>query len=206
MIIQDFAFYLFAGMLTFSSLMVIIARNPVHSILFLIIAFLNVSGVFILLGAEFLAVILVIVYVGAVSILFLFIVTMMDVDCISLKNGKMRYTSLGIVLGTILLFELVTLYTYWHIAPDAFSNIASNLNGAAFKGLSNTQAIGSVLYTDYVFAFQMVGLILLVAMISSVVLTLRSRPNVRRQNMLSQHDRKASDVLEIKRVTPKTGI
>ncbi len=201
MIVQAFAFYLFAGILTLSALMMITARNPVHSVLFLILAFFNASGLFVLLGAEFLAMILVIVYVGAVAVLFLFVVMMMDVDFASLRKGSMRYIPLSIILGAVLLFELITLYTYWHTAPGVELGVAK-----IATDITNTEAIGMVLYTDYIFAFQMAGLILLVAMIGSIVLTLRSRPNVRRQNMRDQHNRQASDVLEIKRVTPKTGV
>jgi NADH-quinone oxidoreductase subunit J len=204
MIVQALAFYMFAGILTLSALMVITARNPVHSVLFLILAFFNGAGLFVLLGAEFLAMILIIVYVGSVAVLFLFVVMMMDVDSASLRKGSMRYIPLGLILGGVLLFEFVTIYTYWRSATGIKTNIA--VNQSTIEEVSNTKAIGMVLYTDYVFAFQMAGLILLVAMIGSIVLTLRSRPNVRKQNMLDQHNRQASDVLEIKRVTPNTGI
>ncbi len=201
MIVQAFAFYLFAGILILSALMVVSARNPVHSVLFLILAFFNASGLFVMLGAEFLAMILIIVYVGAVAVLFLFVVMMLDVDFASLRKGCMRYVPLGIILGGVLLFELVTLYTYWRTAPGV-----KFATPTAVNDLTNTEALGMILYTDYVFAFQMAGLILLVAMIGAIVLTLRSRPNVRKQNMLDQHKRQASDVLEIKRVTPRTGV
>jgi len=201
MIVQAFAFYLFAGVLILSALMVVTSRNPVHSVLFLILAFFNASGLFILLGAEFLAMILVIVYVGAVAVLFLFVVMMLDVDSSSLRKGSIRYIPLGLVLGGVLLFELITLYTYWRTAPGVEFGAAK-----VATDITNTEAIGMVLYTEYVFAFQMVGLILLVAMIGAIVLTLRSRPNVRKQNILKQHDRRPEDVLEIKRITPKTGV
>ena len=204
MIIQAFAFYLFAGILVLSALMVITARNPVHSVLFLILAFLNAAGLFVLLGAEFLAMILVIIYVGAVAVLFLFVVMMLDIDFAHLRRNVMKFVPLGLFLAAILLFELITIYTYWHSSPDAQGNIA--LDTGAFEGLSNTQAIGLTIYTDYIFAFQISGLILLVAMIGAVVLTLRKRPNIRKQNIHEQHKRQASDVLEIKKVTPKTGI
>lgn len=201
MIVQAFAFYLFAGILVLSALMMITARNPVHSVLFLIFAFFNAAGLFVLLGAEFLAMILIIVYVGAVAVLFLFVIMMMDVDFSSLRKGSIRYVPLGLILGGILLFELVTIYTYWRTAHGV------ELGSAKIAtDITNTEAIGMVLYTDYIFAFQMTGLILLVAMIGSIVLTLRTRPNIHKQNMLDQHNRQASDVLEIKRVTPKMGI
>jgi len=204
MVIQAFAFYMFAGILILSALMVITARNPVHSVLFLILAFFNAAGLFVLLGAEFLAMILLIVYVGAVAVLFIFVVMMLDINFASLRKKGIRYAWLGIILGGIFLFELVTIYIYWRMAPNALANVA--LDQSAFEGLSNTQAIGMVLYTDYVFAFQMSGLIMLVAMIGAVTLTLRERPGVHKQHMREQHNRQASDVLEIKRVTPKTGV
>ena len=204
MIVQAFAFYLFAGILLLSALMVITARNPVHSVLFLILSFFNAAGLFVLLGAEFLGMIIVIVYVGAVAVLFLFVVMMLDIDFTSLRKGSVRYIPLGLILGGILLFELVTIYVYWQAVPEAPANIAQDM--AQFEGLSNTQALGMVLYTEYVFAFQMAGLILLVAMIGAIVLTLRKRSDTRKQRLRDQYARKPSDVLEIKRVTPKTGV
>ncbi|MCK5384710.1 MAG: NADH-quinone oxidoreductase subunit J [Alphaproteobacteria bacterium] len=204
MIVQAFAFYLFAGILILSALMVITARNPVHSVLFLILAFFNAAGIFVLLGAEFLAMILIIVHVGAVTVLFLFVVMMLDVDFSTLRKRSVSYIFPSIILGGILLFELVIIYTYWYMAPEALTNIAQDQS--AFEGLSNTQALGMVLYTDYVFAFQMAGLILLVAMIGVTVLTLRKRPDIHKQRLHDQYLRKPSDVLEITRVTPKTGV
>ncbi len=204
MIVQAFAFYLFAGILILSALMVITARNPVHSVLFLILAFFNAAGIFVLLGAEFLAMILIIVHVGAVTVLFLFVVMMLDVDFSTLRKRSVSYIFPSIILGGILLFELVIIYTYWYMAPEALTNIAQDQS--AFEGLSNTQALGMVLYTDYVFAFQMAGLILLVAMVGATVLTLRKRPDIHKQRLHDQYLRKPSDVLEITRVTPKTGV
>lgn len=197
--IPAFAFYLFSGILVLSALMVITARNPVHSVLFLIVAFFNASGLFILLGAEFIAMMLLIVYVGAVAVLFLFVVMMLDIDFANLRKGSIRYVSLALVLGGVFLFELITIYMYWRMAPQAV--IAPPL-----PDVPNTQALGMVLYTEYIFAFQMSGLILLVAMIGTIVLTLRKRTDIKRQSMRAQYLRKAEDVLEIVKVTPKTGI
>lgn len=204
MIVQAFAFYLFASILIFSALMVITARNPVHSVLFLILAFFNASGLFVLLGAEFIAMILIIVYVGAVAVLFLFVVMMLDIDFANLRKGAMRYVPVGIIIGGILFFELMAIYTYWHFSPNSLNNIA--LNSQDFEGMTNTQAIGMVIYTDYIFAFQTSGLILLVAMIGAIVLTLRKRTTVRKQTVSLQHARNPSDVLEVKKITPRTGI
>ena len=202
MVIQAFAFYLFAGILLISALMVISARNPVHSVLFLILAFFNSAGLFVLLGAEFIAMILVIVYVGAVAVLFLFVVMMLDIDFSNLRKGSMQFVPLGIIIGIILLFELVTLYTYWQFSSDAMANIALPI--AASSEPRNAHAIGLVLYTDYVFPFQMAGLVLFVAMIGAIVLTLRTRPGIRKQKVSEQHARKASDVLEVKKVASGT--
>lgn len=198
------AFYLFASVVLMSAIMVITARNPVHSVLFLILAFFNASGLFVLLGAEFIAMILVIVYVGAVAVLFLFVVMMLDMDFKNLRKGAMQYVPMGIVIGGVLLAELITIFSAWKFAPDADQNLA-----VPFKeegGLTNTEALGQVLYTDYVFAFQVSGLILLVAMIGAIVLTLRHRDGVRRQVVSKQQTRKREDVLEVKKVTPRTGV
>ncbi len=204
MVVQAFAFYLFAGILVSSALMVILARNPVHSVLFLILAFFNSAGLFILLGAEFIAMILVIVYVGAVAVLFLFVVMMLDIDFADLRKGAMQYIPIGLVFGGILLFEMVAVYSFWHFADSVQDNIA--VPTAALKDVPNAKALGAVLYTDYVFAFQVSGLILFVAMVGAIVLTHRTRPGIRRQKISDQQSRKASDVLEIKKVTPGTGI
>ncbi len=181
--------------------MVISARNPVHSVLFLVLGFFNAAGLFILMGAEFIAMILVIVYVGAVAVLFLFVVMMLDIDFANLRKGVMQFVPLGIVIGGILLFELIALYSYWHFAPYVSYNIALPIDNNEI----NAHALGEVLYTDYIFAFQMSGLILLVAMIGAIVLTNRKRPGVRAQNISEQHARKASDVLEVKKVSTRTG-
>ena len=201
MIIQAFAFYLFAGILLVSALMVVTARNPVHSVLFLVLGFFNAAGLFILLGAEFVAMILIIVYVGAVAVLFLFVVMMLDINFSDLRKGGMQYIPFGIIIGGILLFELVAVYSYWNFADSAVHNIALPIA----SDVQNSEALGLVLYTDYVFPFQIAGLILFVAMVGAIVLTHRTRPGIRKQNISSQHSRKPSDVLEVKKVTSRTG-
>lgn len=199
------AFYLFAAVVLVSAIAVITARNPVHSVLFLILTFFNAAGLFILLGAEFIAMILVIVYVGAVAVLFLFVVMMLDISFSDLRKGAMQYVPMGLIIGGILLAELIAVFSAWKFAPNAADNIAVPFVQSA-EGITNTEAIGRVLYTDYVFAFQVSGLILLVAMIGAIVLTHRTRPGVRKQKVADQQARKKSDVLEIKKVTSGTGV
>jgi len=200
--IQAFAFYLFAGVLVLSALMVISARNPVHSVLFLILGFFNAAGLFILLGAEFIAMILVIVYVGAVAVLFLFVVMMLDVSFGALRKGAMEYVPLGVLIGGVLLAELFILYGAWQFAPD----VAANRGAVITDSVTNTEALGAILYTDYIFAFQTAGLILLVSMIGAIVLTLRTRGGVRKQNVGDQFARKPEDAMEVRKVTPGTGV
>lgn len=194
-----FAFYLFAFMTLFAAVMVITTKNPVHSVLFLVLAFFNAAGLFVLLGAEFIAMILVIVYVGAVAVLFMFVVMMLDISFANLREFSMRYVPAGILIGGILLAELVVLYSTWEFAPEAVQEVVET-------DLSNTESLGALLYTKYIYAFQASGLILLVAMIGAIVLTHRRRPGVRRQVVSDQQSRKVSDVLEIKKVTPGTGV
>ena len=203
MIIQAFAFYLFAGILTLSALMVITARNPVNSVLFLILTFFNSAGLFVLLGAEFIGLIMVIVYVGAVAVLFLFVVMMLDISFADLRKGAMQYVPLGLLIGAVLLAELIMVYGAWVFAPDITGNLAAPI--FRFNGASNTQSLGMVLYTDYVLAFQLAGLILFVAMVGAIVLTLRTRPGVRKQSVAAQQRRQPKDVLELHKVTPGTG-
>ncbi len=190
-------FYLFATILVISSLMVISARNPVHSVLFLILAFFNAAGLFVLLGAEFVAMILLIVYVGAVAVLFLFVVMMLDINFTELRKGAMQFVPLGLLLGLVLLGELSMLYMTAPL-PDFKPVIVQNVD--------NTKALGQILYTSYVFPFQVSGLILLVAMIGAIVLTLRTRTGVRRQNIGAQIDRKPSDVVALQNVTIGAGV
>lgn len=196
------AFYLFAAVLLLSSLMVVSARNPVHSVLFLILSFFNAAGLFVLVGAEFLAMILMIVYVGAVAVLFLFVVMMLDINFAELRRGALRFIPLGLAFGGILLAELVMLYASWHSAPQ----FARNLGAPIPEAVDNSRAIGNILYTDFLFPFQVSGLILLVAMIGAIVLTLRTREGLRRQSVSSQTARKVSDVLTVQKVATGAGV
>lgn len=181
--------------------MVISARSPVHSVLFLILSFFGAAGLFILLGAEFVAMILVIVYVGAVAVLFLFVVMMLDVGFADLRKGARRAAPLGFLLGAVLLSELHILNSGRIVSGD----MSANRTAPVPEDLSNTQALGNILYTDYVYAFQAAGLILLVAMIGAIVLTHRRRPDVRRQSVSDQVARRPQDVLEIRKIAPGTG-
>jgi NADH-quinone oxidoreductase subunit J len=201
MILQALFFYLFAGITVASAAMVILSKNPVHSVLFLILAFVNAAGLFVLLGAEFLAWILIIVYVGAVAVLFLFVVMMLDVDFAELRQGFINYLPAGAAIGFILFVELATVLFVWVIGPDAHSAITAPipLSGE----ITNTQALGLVLYTRYVYFFQAAGVILLVAMIGAIVLTLQHKPNVRRQSIAQQVARHPSSAIEVVKV--KTG-
>ena len=198
-------FYLFSGVTVASAFMVVAARNPVHSVLFLILAFVNAAGLFLLMGAEFLAMILVVVYVGAVAVLFLFVVMMLDVDFASLRQGFLSYLPLGALLAIVFLIELMLVLTTRFVAPDAFKKAAP----AAPKPdmlVSNTEALGRVLYTDYVYFFQVSGLILLVAMIGAIVLTLRHKPGVKRQDIADQVARTKETAMEVKKVPSRQGV
>ncbi len=197
-----FFFYLFAFAAIASAVLVITARNPVHSVLFLILCFFNAAGLFVLLGAEFLAMILVVVYVGAVAVLFLFVVMMLDVDFVELREGFLDYLPIGGVIGLILLVEMILLVGTWTIAPE----LIANTSAPAVGDISNTQAIGQVLYTKYVFFFQMAGLILLIAMIGAIVLTMRHKPNVKRQVIADQVARGPATAVEVKNVKSGEGI
>jgi NADH-quinone oxidoreductase subunit J len=197
MILGALFFYLFSAVAIASAIMVIGARNPVHSVLFLILAFFNAAGLFVLLGAEFLGMILVVVYVGAVAVLFLFVVMMLDVDFAELKRGALQYLPFGGLIGLVLVVELVMAGSVWVLHPAAVAAKAQ----ATPAGVTNTEALGHIIYTDYVYYFQIAGLVLLVAMIGAIVLTLRSRPGVRRQNIAVQNARTAAmavDMLDIK--------
>jgi len=204
MIVATVFFYLFSAVMIASAVMVIASRNPVHSVLFLILAFFNAAGLFILMGAEFLALILVVVYVGAVAVLFLFVVMMLDVDFIQLREGFLNYLPVGALIGFILLVELLLVLGGWVISPDAAANIAVPI--PADPAVSNIAAIGEVLYTRYVFFFQMAGLILLVAMIGAIVLTLRHKPNVKRQSIVDQVGRTPEMSVEVRKVESGKGI
>jgi len=194
MIVQAIMFYVFAALAVASGVLVVSSRNPVHSVLFLIVAFFNAAGLFVLIGAEFLAMILVIVYVGAVAVLFLFVVMMLDIDFADLRSGFVRYLPVGALVGFILLAELVLVIGSWVVAPGMPSLPASAAGGVA---LTNTRALGDILYTRYLFAFQAAGLILLVAMIGAIVLTLRHRADVRRQSISVQLARTRAQSVEV---------
>jgi len=204
MILPALFFYLFAGVCIASAFMVIAARNPVHSVLFLILAFVNAAGLFVLMGAEFLAMILVIVYVGAVAVLFLFVVMMLDVDFAELRQGFLQYMPIGAVVGGILLVELVLVVFTWTIGPDVQHAIATPAPPIA--RMLNTEALGHVLYTRYVYFFQAAGVVLLVAMIGAIVLTLHHKPNVKRQNITRQVARTKATAIDIVKVQPGQGL
>jgi NADH-quinone oxidoreductase subunit J len=198
MIVQAIMFYVFAVLAVASGVLVVSSRNPVHSVLFLIVAFFNAAGLFVLIGAEFLAMILVIVYVGAVAVLFLFVVMMLDIDFVQLRSGFVRYLPIGALVGFILLAELVLVIGSWVAARGVPS--AAAVSAAGGVSLSNTRALGDILYTRYLFAFQAAGLILLVAMIGAIVLTLRRRADVRRQSIAAQLARTRAQTVEVVKV------
>jgi NADH-quinone oxidoreductase subunit J len=204
MLLHAIFFYLFAGVTVASAVMVIAARNPVHSVLFLILAFVNAAGLFVLMGAEFLAWILIIVYVGAVALLFLSVVMMLDVDFTALRRGVLSYLPVGALIGAVLLVELLIIVGAWVVGPDVAKSITAPIPPAA--QVSNTQALGLVLYTNYIYFFQAAGIILLVAMIGAIVLTLHHKPNVRRQIIAQQVARSKATAIEIVKVKPGQGL
>ena len=204
MIIQALAFYLFAAITVASGFMVIASRNPVHSVLFLILAFFNAAGLFVLMGAEFLGMILVIVYVGAVAVLFLFVVMMLDINFVELRQGFLQYLPIGGLIGFILLVVLALVLGGWVITPAARSAGTDPI--PALDQVTNTHALGAVIYTKYIYLFQGAGLILLVAMIGAIVLTLRSRPGVKRQSISEQVNRPRGDAVAVRKVEPRKGI
>jgi NADH-quinone oxidoreductase subunit J len=184
--------------------MVIAARNPVHSVLYLILAFVNASGLMVMLGAEFLAMILIVVYVGAVAVLFLFVIMMLDVDFAELRQGFLRYLPLGSLLFLIFVLELGGVVFSWAFAPDISQAFSSPIPPLA--SATNTAALGQVLYTRYIYFFQASGLILLVAMVGAIVLTLRHKPNVKRQNIAEQVARTKGTAMEIVKVQSGQGL
>jgi NADH-quinone oxidoreductase subunit J len=204
MILQAIFFYLFAAVCIASAIMVIVSRNPVHSVLFLILAFVNAAGLFVLLGAEFLAMILIVVYVGAVAVLFLFVVMMLDVDFAELRQGLLNYLPIGFVVGGILLFELVFVVIAQVIQPNIGKAITAPIPSAS--EISNTQALGLVLYTRYVYFFEAAGVILLVAMIGAIVLTLTHKPNVKRQVIAEQLSRRRESAIDVVKVKSGQGL
>ncbi|WIJ23676.1 NADH-quinone oxidoreductase subunit J [Devosia sp. RR2S18] len=197
-----FFFYVFSVVCVASAVMVIASRHPVHAVLFLILTFINAAGLFMLAGAEFLALILVVVYVGAVAVLFLFVVMMLDVDFASLRSGFLQYAPIGLVVGLVLLLELLLVAGTFVVSPEAAQSSALPI----VPGMENIRAIGQVLYTRYVFLFQGAGAVLLVAMIGAIVLTLRHRPGIKRQDAARQVGRKPSETLEVVKVKSGQGL
>ena len=204
MILGALFFYLFSAVAIASAVMVIGARNPVHSVLFLILAFFNAAGLFVILGAEFLAMILVVVYVGAVAVLFLFVVMMLDVDFVELRQGVLTYLPIGGLVGVVLLAELLVVLGGWAFSPNLAQQIVVPIPGVG--GMSNTAALGQILYTRYIFFFQSAGIILLVAMVGAIVLTLRHKPGVKRQSVADQVARNPATSVEVRKVTSGRGL
>jgi NADH-quinone oxidoreductase subunit J len=202
MILPALFFYLFAAVCVASAVMVIASRNPVHSVLFLILAFVNASGLFVLMGAEFLAMILIVVYVGAVAVLFLFVIMMLDVDFDQLREGFIQYLPVGLVVGGVFLFELLLTVGFWVINPTVSKQITS----AIPANVSNTEALGLVLYTKYINYFQLAGMVLLVAMIGAIVLTLRHRVYVKRQDINVQNARTPEIAMAVRKVASGQGL
>ncbi len=204
MTVADYAFYLFAISVIAGGLFTVIARNPVHSVLWLILAFLSAAGLFVLLGAEFVAMLLIIVYVGAVAVLFLFVVMMLDVDFAELKAEMAKYVPLALLIGIVLLMQLGIAFGVWEFAEQA-----TDLRLAVTPGLEeahNTRALGEIIYDDYILLFQLAGLILLVAMVGAIVLTLRHRADIKRQDVLAQMYRDPAKAMELKDVKPGQGL
>jgi NADH-quinone oxidoreductase subunit J len=202
MALQAIFFYLFGGVCIASAIMVIAARNPVHSVLFLILAFVNAAGLFVLMGAEFLAMILIVIYVGAVAVLFLFVVMMLDVDFAALRQGVLNYLPIGGAIGVVLLAELIFGVVAWVIAPG----VPKAITAPIANDVTNTQALGLVLYTRYVYFFEAAGVILLVAMVGAIVLTLQHRRDVKRQRISDQLARGKSSAIEVVRVKSGAGL
>jgi NADH-quinone oxidoreductase subunit J len=202
MILPALFFYLFAGICVASAVMVIVSRNPVHSVLFLILAFVSASGLFVLMGAEFLAMILVVVYVGAVAVLFLFVIMMLDVDFTELREGFLEYLPIGLVIGAVFMAELLLIGGGWVINAGTTKAITA----AIPANVSNTEALGLVLYTRYIHYFQLAGLVLLVAMIGAIVLTLRHKASVKRQDINVQNARTPAIAMAVRKVASGQGL
>jgi NADH-quinone oxidoreductase subunit J len=202
MILHALFFYLFAGICVASAFMVIASKNPVHSVLYLILAFVNASGLFVMMGAEFLAMMLIVVYVGAVAVLFLFVVMMLDVDFTELRQGFLQYLPVGALVGVVFLAELLLVVGAWVIG----GNVTKPAISAIPAGMSNTEALGRVLYTQYIYYFQAAGVVLLVAMVGAIVLTLRHKPGVKRQNISAQNARTKETAMEVVKVQPGQGL
>ena len=204
MIVQALAFYLFSTVAVASAVLVISARNPVHSVLFLILAFFNGAGLFVLMGAEFLAMILVVVYVGAVAVLFMFVVMMLDINFAELRQGFLPYLPIGALIGIVFLSELVVVFGGWVLSPDIGSGTPAPMPSP--ETVTNTDALGQLLYTHYIYLFQAAGMVLLVAMIGAIVLTHRQREGVRKQRISDQVRRSAKDTVEVVEVPTGKGI
>lgn len=202
--VQALVFYFFSAILIGASVLVIASRNPVHSVLFLIVAFFQAAGLFILAGAEFLAMIVIIVYVGAIAVLFLFVVMMLDINFARLRAGLVRYLPIGAALGLMLVVELVVALSAWTVAPSVAEGLGAPAPEAA--GISNTHALGRLIYTDYVYLFQAAGIVLLIAMIGAIVLTLRHRPGVHRQSVTDQVNRRKDEVVAVRKVANRGGL
>ncbi|MBS56703.1 MAG: NADH:ubiquinone oxidoreductase subunit J [Rickettsiales bacterium] len=203
MLIYSLTFYIFSFVAVLSALMVVSAKNPVHSVLFLILSFVNSAGLFVLLGAEFLAMILVVVYVGAVAVLFLFVVMMLDINFVKLREGFLQYLPFGALLGIVLVIELGILFITETISNESLVDYNKI---PLFSEKENTKQIGELLYTKYFFLFQISGIILLVAMIGSITLTLRDRGQVKRQNIYNQNNLESQDAIIKKKVNLGEGI
>ena len=204
MVLQALAFYVFAAVAVASGIMVVTARNPVHSVLFLILAFFNAAGLFVLMGAEFLAMILVIVYVGAVAVLFLFVVMMLNIDFVELRQGFVKYLPIGGLIGAVLLIELLLVVGGMVVLPEGKAAIAEPI--ARQAGATNTEMLGRLIYTKYIYLFQAAGLILFVSMIGAIVLTLRHREGVKRQSIAQELRRTRAESVQVVKVKPGEGI
>jgi NADH-quinone oxidoreductase subunit J len=204
MALQAVFFYLFAFVAVASAFMVISAKNPVHSVLYLILVFFNAAGLFLLTGAEFLAMILLVVYIGAVAVLFLFVVMMLDIDFAELRSGVLQYAPVGVLIGLIVAAELIVVIGGTVLSPQAAQSITMPIPNPQVR--TNTAALGDVLYTHYVYFFQIAGLVLLVAMIGAIVLTLRHRHNIKRQDISAQVARTPKTAVEVVKVKPGQGI
>ncbi|MBR0752487.1 NADH-quinone oxidoreductase subunit J [Bradyrhizobium jicamae] len=202
MILPALFFYLFATICVASAVMVIVSRNPVHSVLYLILAFVNASGLFVLMGAEFLGMMLIVVYVGAVAVLFLFVIMMLDVDFVELREGFIQYLPVGLVIGGIFMFELLLVVGAWAINPS----VTKTITAAIPTNVTNTEALGLVLYTKYIHYFQLAGMVLLVAMIGAIVLTLRHKVMVKRQDINVQNARTPEMAMAMRKVASGQGL
>lgn len=202
--VADITFYAFSTVLVAAALLVVLARNPVHSVLWLILSFLSAAGLFVLLGAEFVAMLLIIVYVGAVAVLFLFVVMMLDIDFAELKAGMAQYMPLALLIGVVLLIQLGLAYGTWAFSDGIDTRLGNPT--PAIDQMHNTKALGMILYDRYLLVFQLAGLVLLVAMVGAIVLTLRHRVDVKRQNVLAQMYRDPAKAMELKDVKPGQGL